>query len=62
MNASSDKERNNEKVDPEPPTNNVNINANYDDEKNVYEVTPDTLKMLKRMKQLITTKKKRRIC
>ena len=24
------------------PTNSVNINNNYDDEKNYYEVTPDT--------------------
>ena len=32
----------NEEDAPEPPTIYVNINDNYDDEKNYYEVTPDT--------------------
>ena len=38
----SDKEGNNDEVAPDPPTNDVNITANSDDEKNDYEVTPDT--------------------
>ena len=42
MNDSSDDEGNNYEVDPDPPTNGVNINANYDDEKHYYKVTPDT--------------------
>ena len=42
MNASSDGEGDNDDVAPDPPTNDVNINDNYDDEKNYYEVTPDT--------------------
>ena len=42
MNDSSDYERNNYEVSPNPPTNDVNINANSDDEENDYEVTPDT--------------------
>ena len=29
---------------PNPPTNDLNINDNSDDEKNYYEVTPDTPK------------------
>ena len=36
-----DDEVNNDEVAPEPPTNDVNINANYDDEKNYYKVNPD---------------------
>ena len=42
MNYSSDDEGNNYEVDPDPPTNDVNINANSDDEKNDHEVTPDS--------------------
>ena len=41
MNSYSDDEGSNDEVAPNPPTNGVNINANYDDEKNDYEVTPD---------------------
>ena len=33
----SDAEGNNDEVAPDPPTNDVNINANYDDEKNDYD-------------------------
>ena len=41
MNSSSYDEVNNDEVALDPPTNNLNINYNYDDEKNDYEVTPD---------------------
>ena len=30
------------RLPPTQPTNDVNVNANYDDDKNDYEVTPDT--------------------
>ena len=36
MNVSSDYKGNNDKVSPNPPTNDVNINTNYDDEKKEY--------------------------
>ena len=42
MNASDDDEVNNYEFDPNPPTNDVNINDNSDYEGNDYEVTPDT--------------------
>ena len=40
MNVSSDDEVNNDEVSPNPPTNDVNIGANYDDEKNDYVFYP----------------------
>ena len=43
MNAYSNYEGNNDEVAPDPPTDDGNINANYD-EKNYYEVAPDTTK------------------
>ena len=30
------------RLPPDPPTNDININDSSDDEKNDYEVTPDT--------------------
>ena len=42
MNASSDDEGNNDEVDPDPTTYEVNINDNPDDDKNYYQFTPDT--------------------
>ena len=42
MNTSSDYEVNSDEVSPDPPTNDVNINDNYDDGVNYYEVTYHT--------------------
>ena len=42
MNSSSDYEGNNDDVAPNPPTNDIKISENSDDEKNCYEFTPDT--------------------
>ena len=42
MNSSSDNEVNNDKVAPNPPINDININYNSYDEKNDYGVTPYT--------------------
>ena len=42
INAYSNNEGYNYEVAPEPHTNDININANYDDDINYYGVTPDT--------------------
>ena len=49
---------NNDKVAPNPPKTNLNINANFDDKKNDYEVTPDTPTNGGKMKQLTMMKTK----
>ena len=40
MNAYSNDDKNNDDIAPDPPANEVNINSDYDDEKNYHGVTP----------------------
>ena len=44
MNSYYNNEENNDEVALNPPTYDENINVNYDDKENDYEVTPDTPK------------------
>ena len=48
---------NKDEVAPGPPTNDVSINANYDDEINDYEVTPNTPTNCGKINILTITKK-----
>ena len=57
MNDSSDDEVNNDEVAPNTPTNDVNINDNSDDEKNIMRLPLIHLQMVEIIKQLTTMKK-----
>ena len=48
------------RLPPDPHTNDVDINVNYDDEKNDYEVTPDTPTDGGNNEKLTMSKKKKR--
>ena len=59
MNASSNDEGNNyEVVPPNPPTNDININANSDDEKTIMRLSLIHLQMAEITKKSTMTKKK----